>query len=115
MCQPPKIVRLVAVRWQQRVGIFHGDRLVLCTTKRHYRASGALELLVARPEYSGTELKIHTPHLAAQFKYREPIASCGDVQNSGAAFGRKPRYADKVRGYFGDSTLEPVLCPSLDI
>jgi len=45
-----KKLALVVIRWQQRVGIFDGDRLVLCTTKRHYRASAAMELLNRRQE-----------------------------------------------------------------
>ena len=89
-------ISFAAIRWRQRVGIFDGNSLILCVTKRHYRASAALTLLKARPEYTGIDLRIHTPHRRLQDPYQRIIDDCTQVVQSSAAFGAKPTYAAKL-------------------
>ena len=92
-------ISFAAVRWRQRVGIFDGDHLVLCVTKRHYRAGAALELLRTRPEYAGVSLRIHTPHRKFQDKYQAAIDGCSHVVLSSSAFGAKATYGDKMAAW----------------
>ena len=89
-------VSLVAVRWRQRVGIFDGDDLILCVTKRHYRASAAIALLKTRSEYAETNLRVYTPHLKRQAQYRPAIEACQHVLAADVALGGKKTYAVKI-------------------
>ena len=77
------------------MGIFDGDLLVLCVTKRHYRASVAIELLSKRASYQGAELKIHTPHKSKHLKYYSAIEESEHALNSGSVFGANRTYAEK--------------------
>ena len=90
------VIALIAIRWRQRVGIFDGDRLIVCFTKRHYRAHGAVDLLAQRPEYAGIDLRLYTPHLAAQMRYREAIQTATHVLVSSSALGAKSTHAEKL-------------------
>ena len=98
-------VALVAVRWRQRVGVFDGDELVLCVTKRHYRASAALALLGTRAKYAGVRLSIYTPHRTKQVRYHSAIESCEHALTSGGTLGAKPTFAVKIAAWDLDRRL----------
>ena len=89
-------VSLVVVRWRQRVGIFDGGALILCVTKRHYRASAAIALLQTRSEYAETNLRVYTPHLKRQAQYRPAIEACQHVLAADVVLGAKKTYAVKM-------------------
>lgn len=92
----PRLVRLVAIRHRQRVGIFDGERLVACVTRQHYRASRMLDVLARRREYAGLELRIHTPHRRRRDMYFEAIDACDAPTRSADLLGRRPTWAMRM-------------------
>jgi hypothetical protein len=108
--QPPlgstdREVSLAAIRWRQRVALFEGNRLVLCLTKRHYRAQAVLEFLSGKPEYQGARLKVYTPHSGRQVAYRNAIEACDDVLQSGLVLGERKTYAEKLAAWRVEKSL----------
>ncbi len=91
----PRVKRLIAIRHRQRVGIFDGDSLVLCLTRRHYQASLVLGRLSERPEYSSHELKIYTPHLKRQSSFFAAIDRCPRAIPALGFCGRRETRSEK--------------------
>ena len=85
--------------------VFDGERLVLCVTKRHYRAAKALELLGRREEYQGLVLSVHTPHKAQQDKYHAAIEAAESVLKSSDTFGPRRSYAEKMKDWAREKEL----------
>jgi hypothetical protein len=91
-----KVKRLIAIRHRQRVGIFDGDSLVLCLTRRHYQASLVLERLSMRPEYSTFELKLYTPHLKKQTSFFAAINNVHRAVPADGFCGRRATRGEKI-------------------
>jgi hypothetical protein len=111
-----KVKRLIAIRHRQRVGIFDGDKLFLCLTRRHYQASLVLERLSERPEYSSHELKIYTPHLKRQSSFFAAIDNCPSAVLADGFCGRRETRSAKIarwREEKGSSNVEILSCLNL--
>jgi hypothetical protein len=83
-------VCLVAVRRKQRIGIFHGNNLLLCLTKKHYKATQALEYLQRQnAEFQNVKLRLISPQKSKQECYFEAIDKADFVLSGQQVCGRK--------------------------
>ena len=83
------------MRHKQRVGIFDDGKLILCLTKRHYKASAAVDWLVKKPEYAGKILSVFSPKRAAQARYFNEIENAEVIQ-AAQICGKKKTARDKI-------------------
>jgi hypothetical protein len=100
-----KVKRLIAIRHRQRVGIFDGDRLLLCLTRRHYQASLVLERLSERPEYSSFELRLYTPHLKKQSSFFAAIDNCPRAVPADGFCGRRATRSEKIASWMEEKGM----------
>jgi hypothetical protein len=108
-----KVKRLIAIRHRQRVGIFDGDSLVLCLTRRHYQASLVLERLSERPEFSSLELKLYTPHMKKQTSFFAAIDNCPRAVPADGFCRRRATRSEKIMSWMdkkGSSNVEIQSC-----
>ena len=88
--QSVETITLFAVRHGQRIGIYHCDKLVLCVTKRHYKATLALDYLRKQNlELQNVELNLVSPRKLKQETYFEEIENAQCVQSGRNVCGRK--------------------------
>ena len=97
---PCEVVCLVAVRRKQRIGIFYGDNLLLCLTKKHYKATQALEYLRNRNvEFHNAKLRLISPRKSKQESYFEAIDKADFVQSGQQICGRKETRKDALANW----------------
>jgi hypothetical protein len=99
------VKRLIAIRHRQRVGIFDGDSLVLCLTRRHYQASLVLKRLSERHEYSSFELKLYTPHLKKQSSFFAAIDSCTRAVPADGFCGRRATRSETLASWMEEKGI----------
>lgn len=90
---------VVVVRHAQRVGIFDDGKLILCLTKRHYKASSVIEWLERRPEFSGTTISVFSPKRALQLRYFKDVEEAEVIQASQIC-GKKKTAREKFLEWF---------------
>ena len=112
-------VSLVAVRRKQRIGIFHGDKLLLCLTKKHYKATQALEYLQKQnAEFQNVNLRLISPRKSKQENYFEAVDNADFVQSGEQVCGRKKTLNEAIENWKqrnGILYVEPlVACESVE-
>jgi hypothetical protein len=112
-------VTLVAVRRKQRIGIFHGDRLLLCMTRKHYKATQVLEYLQNRnADFQNVKLRLISPRKSKQESYFEAIDTAEFVLAGQQVCGRKETLNQAIENWRqrnGISYVQPVgACESIE-
>ncbi len=112
-------VSLVAVRRKQRIGIFHGDNLLLCLTKKHYKATQALEYLQKQNvEFQNVKLRLISPRKSKQESYFKVIDKAEFVQSGQQVCGRKETLNEAIENWKQRneiSNVQPVgACESIE-
>jgi hypothetical protein len=88
---PPRpVVTLLVVRRKQRIGIFKNNKLVMCLTKKHYKASSLLNYLKdLNPKLSEIEVRFVSPRKKKQELYFAEIDNAEMVHSAKSICGRK--------------------------
>ncbi|MEY3902189.1 MAG: hypothetical protein RL189_1495 [Pseudomonadota bacterium] len=87
-----QVRRIVVVRRKQRIGFFIQDKLVLCVTRKHYRASKVLEYLKKQiPDLRGdnVDVSLWSPRLVKQKTHYALVDSADLVVPSWMICGRR--------------------------
>lgn len=113
-----KRTQFVAIRYKQKVGIFENKKLIICLTRRHYKASNVIDWLSGKPEYAHKKISIFSPKKAAQNRYFHAVENsvavsaaqiCGKKKTAREKFGE---WRDKKGIHF--SSNEPSLMLFVD-
>jgi hypothetical protein len=84
------IVTLLVVRRKQRIGIFKNNKLVMCLTKKHYKASNLLNYLKdLNPKLSEIDVRFVSPRKAKQELYFAEIDNAEMAHSAKSICGRK--------------------------
>jgi hypothetical protein len=88
---------LWVVRHKQRIAIFDNDKMILCMTKKHYKASRVLEFLMQSGQaYFGMKLKLISPRITKQRVLFEQIDRTEIVLHAEQICGRKETKKDAL-------------------
>jgi hypothetical protein len=82
----------LVVRRNQRVGIFEGEKLILCVTKKHYKASRMLMHLAQ--SHGGLNIRLVSPRKSKQETFFEAVDNSEFVLKGDDICGRKETRAE---------------------
>jgi hypothetical protein len=90
-------IKLWVVRRNQRIGIIRNNNLLLCFTKKHYRASALIEyLLNLNPNLKNYHLRLISPKKNIQALFYDQIDQSQEVFSGASICGRKMTYAESM-------------------
>lgn len=90
-----KCTQLIAIRHKQKIGIFDGEKLILCLTRRHYKASIVIDWLARKLEYANKKISIFSPKKAAQNRYFHAVENSAAV-SAALICGKKKTAKEKI-------------------
>jgi hypothetical protein len=95
LCDSQQIQRIVVVRRKQRIGFFVDDKLILCVTRKHYRASKVLEYLKKQiPDLRGEHVSLWSPRIVKQKTHHAMVDSADLVVPSWMICGRRETFGE---------------------
>ncbi len=90
-------IKLWVVRRNQRIGIIRNNKLLLCFTKKHYRASALTKyLLELNPHLKDYRLRLISPRKKIQALFYEQMDQAEEVFSGASICGRKMTYAESM-------------------
>ena len=105
------IVKLWVVRRKQRIGIFCEQKLLLCLTQKHYKASLAVEYLQKQfAEWSHFKIMLISPRKTKQQDYFEAVDNADIVLSGKQVCGKKQTFNESIENWKKKKCLFD--CPS---
>jgi hypothetical protein len=93
-------LKLFVVRRNQRIGIIRNNKLLLCFTKKHYRASALTKYLMElNPHLKDYHLRLISPRKDVQASFYEQIDKAEEVFSGASICGRKMTYAESMESW----------------
>jgi hypothetical protein len=89
--------KLTVVRRKQRIGVFHDEKMILCVTKKHYKAANMIAYLERKwPELAKKKLRLHSPRRSQQEAYFSKVDAAEFALPSWQVCGRKKTLNESI-------------------